>query len=103
MVLIQSNVLEYFDDLVYTLFEDEYFGFVENSENYVNKIVNFIFENHKTFPSRKSPFKLKHYGSNYLFYKINSRTTWFIFFEKNDEDFIVIYLINNHCAEAKFL
>ena len=41
MVLFQNNVINYFDKLIYTLFEDEYFGFVESSEEYVDKIVEF--------------------------------------------------------------
>ena len=103
MVQIQNNVLEYFDDLVYTLFEDEHFGFVENSEDYVNRNVNFILENYKTFPSKQVPTQLQHFGTNYIFYKINKRTTWYVFFETNKDDFIVTYLINNHCKEAKYL
>ena len=103
MVQIQNNVLEYFDDLVYTLFEDEYFGFVENSEDYVNRNVNFILENYKTFPRKQVPTKLQQFGANYIFYKINRRTTWYVFFETNNDDFIVTYLINNHCEEAKYL
>ena len=103
MVQIQNKVLEYFDDLIYALFEDEYFGFVESSETYVNKIIDFIYENHETFPSRITPTEIKSLGSNYIFYKINPRTTWFIFFEKKEAIFLVTNIINNHCKEAKFL
>ena len=103
MVLIQNNVLEYFDELIYTLFEDEYFGFVESSEDYINRIINFIKENYKTFPPKKSPTELQRYGSNYLFYKINPKTTWYIFFEKSDTIFIVTHIFNNHAVQARYL
>ena len=103
MVQIQNNVLEYFDDLIYALFEDEYFGFVESSETYVNKIIDFIYENHQTFPSKETSYKLQSLGRNYMFYKINARTTWFIFFEKKGAIFLVTNIINNHCKDAKFI
>ena len=93
MVQIQNNVLEYFDDLIYALFEDEYFGFVESSETYVNKIIDFIYENHQTFPSKTTPKQIKSLGSNYIFYKINPRPTWFIFFEKKAAIFLVTNII----------
>jgi len=103
MVQFQNNVLNFFDDLIYTLFENEYFGFVESSEEYVNKIVDFIYANILIFPSKKTPLQLKQFGSNYIFYKINPRTTWFIFFEKQNNNFFISKILNNHCEEAKWL
>ena len=102
MVQFQNNVLDYFDKLIYVLFEDEYFGFVESSEDYVNRIVDFIFENIEDFPSKKTPIQLKKFGTNYIFYKINPHTTWFVFFEKSNNDYFVTHLLNNHCEDAKW-
>ena len=103
MLIYQNNVLDYFDELTYKLFELEYFGFVESSENYIDRIVDFVEENIQNFPKRKTPLKLIRFGRYYIFFKINPRTTWFIFFETNNEDFIVTNIINNHCSEAKYL
>lgn len=103
MIVFQNNVLQFFDDLVYDLFENEYFGFLESSEIFVNKIVNFIYHNISTFPSKKTPPKLESLGSNYIFYKSNSRTTWYVFFEQKDNNYLVTHIINNHCEEAKRL
>jgi len=102
MVQFQNNVLNYFDKLIFVLFEDEYFGFVESSEEYINRIIDFTYSNIDTFPSRKTPIQLQKFGRNYIFYKINSRTTWYIFFEKKDSDYFVTHLMNNHCEDAKW-
>ena len=103
MVLFQNNVINYFDKLIYTLFEDEYFGFVESSEEYVGKIVEFVELNIVNFPSKKTPSKLSKLGSNYIFYKINQRTTWYIFFEQQEKNYIITNIINNYCQEANWL
>jgi hypothetical protein len=42
-------------------------------------------------------------GSNYIFYKSNARTTWFVFFEKLEENYFITGILNNHCEEAKFV
>lgn len=102
MVQFHNNVLDYFDKLVYVLFENEYFGFVESSEEYVTKIIDFIFENIENFPSKKTPIQLQKYGTNYIFYKINPRTTWFILFEKQNDNYFVTHIANNHCEDAKW-
>jgi hypothetical protein len=49
-IIFKETVLEYFDDLLLILFEDEYFGFPDSARNYVNKIVDFIFSSISSFP-----------------------------------------------------
>jgi hypothetical protein len=49
--------------LVFVLFKNEYFGFVESSEIFVDKIINFIKSDIHTFPSKKTPVQLRHLGS----------------------------------------
>ena len=103
MVQFQNSVLNYFDTLIFVIFEDEYFGFVESSEQYINRIVDFIHSNIDSFPSKKTPIQLQKFGRNYIFYKINPRTTWYIFFEKDNNDYFVTHLMNNHCEDANYL
>jgi hypothetical protein len=91
------------DSLVEILYHKEYFGFIESSEIYISKIYDFIHENIQNFPRKKTPKQLFGYGRNYIFYKINPRTTWFIFFETDNINFLVTQVINNHCEEAKLL
>ena len=102
-VIFRDKVLNYFDKLVYTLFEEEYFSYYENAQLYVDKIVDFIVLEINSFPHKTTPVKLHYLGSNYIFYKSNNRTTWFIFFEKNNYNYLITGIINNHCEESKDL
>jgi len=46
MINFQNGVLDYLDDLVFILFKEEYFGFMQSSYDYVDKIIDFINYNH---------------------------------------------------------
>lgn len=103
MIVFQRNVIDYFDDLIFELYLNDYFSSLENAENYVDTILNFIESSITTFPTLKAPKKLKHFGTHYIFYKPNRRTTWFIFFEKRNENFLISKIINSHVSDANFL
>ena len=102
-VIFEDAVLEYFDNLFFALFERGYFGFAESAQKYVNKIVDFIITNISTFPHKQAPRSLRCLGSNYIFYKANPRTTWYIFFEKRNQNYLISGITNNYCVEAKEL
>ncbi|MHC0446001.1 hypothetical protein ACWA1F_11350 [Flavobacterium sp. 3-218] len=102
-IILTDAVLKYFDILVFNLFEEEYFGFFESAENYVHKIVDFVLSSISNFPHKKTPNSIKHLGVNYIFYKTNSRTTWYIFFEKRGQNYLITGIINNNSIEAKDL
>ena len=102
-VIFKDRVLDYFDELVYTLFKEEYFSYCENAQLYVDQIVDFIILEINNFPYKITPQKLQYSGSNYIFYKSNNRTTWYIFFEKSNQSYLITGIINNHCEEAKEL
>ncbi|KQB40558.1 hypothetical protein [Flavobacterium aquidurense] len=102
-VIFKDAVLDYFDNLVYTLFKEEYFGFEESAQNYKDKIVSFMISNISSFPHKKGPKSLQYLGSNYIFYKPNARTTWYVFFEKRDQNYLITGIINNNSLEVKEL
>ena len=99
----QRKAIIYLNELIDILFKKNYFGFEIDAEKYVSKIFNFIEKNISTFPSRETPDDLNRFGSRYMFYKANQRTTWYIFFEKNGSIYIITNIINSHSAEAKYL
>jgi hypothetical protein len=103
MIIFQKGVLNYLDDLVYILFKQEYFGFMQSSYDYVDKIIDFIENDIATFPTKKTPVALKNFGSKYIFYKSNQRTTWYIFFENKNNNYLITNIINSHCEEIKWL
>jgi hypothetical protein len=102
-VIFKNKILYYLDELVYILFKEEYFTYSENAQLYVDKIVDFIILEINNFPHKITPKNLKYLGSNYIFYKSNNRTTWYIFFEKSNSNYLITVIINNYCEEAKEL
>lgn len=85
------------------LFEKNYFSYLQYSENYVEELTNFIEQNISNYSHKDTPKKLIKFGTNYLFYKANNRTTWYIFFEKQDHRFLITYITNNHIQDISFL
>lgn len=102
-VKYKTQVTHYLNDLIFKLFKDDYFSYFENAVVYKNKIIEFIDTNIATFPARKTPLRLTYLGSNYIFYKSNQRTTWYIFFEQKGTNFIITYIMNNNSKEVKWL
>lgn len=92
-----------FEELIFILFHKKYFSYQSNAIDYVNKIYDFISIDIHTFPQRKTPQDLKYLGSQYIFYKSNKRTTWYVFFEKSGDDYLITGILNNHCEEANDL
>lgn len=102
-VIFQEKVLDFLDKLVFTLFEKGYFGFKESAIEYVYNITffakDFIPKNiHKT-----TSLPLKYLGSYYVAFQANPNTTWYIFFEKELNQYIVTNILNNHQPETRFL
>lgn len=102
-ILYRPEVETYLNELVFVLFKENYFSYLENSILYKDKIIDFIDSDIATFPSKKTPEALKNFGSRYIFYKSNQRTTWYVFFENKNNNYLIINIINSHCEETKGL
>ena len=102
-IIYKNDILDYFDDLVYLLFKKEYFSYQENADKYLEKLVQFVSFDIRDFPKRKTPQELKYLGSYYIFYNSNKRTTWYVFFEKSGDDYLISGILNNHCEEVNSL
>ncbi|KAF2335298.1 hypothetical protein [Flavobacterium ginsenosidimutans] len=102
-VIFTSSVIQYLDDLVLVLYRKEYFGFIESAEEYVSNIYKEVPERIKKSPHKKTPKPLQYLGLNYIFYKSNTRTTWYIFFEKSNQNYLITGILNNYSEEAKEL
>ncbi len=93
----------FLEDLVDILFYEEYFGFEDAAQSYAEKIVHFIEQDIQNFPARKTLEILKNFGSNYIFYKSTQRTTWYVFFEQSNNNYLITNIINSNSEEVKFL
>jgi hypothetical protein len=102
-ILYRPEVEMYLNELIFVLFKEKYFSYLENSILYKDKIIDFIENDIATFPSKKTPESLKNFGSKYIFYKSNQRTTWYVFFENKNNNFLITNIINSHCEETKWL
>ena len=74
-IIYKNDILDYFDDLVFLLFNKKYFSYQENADKYLEKLIQFVSDNIRDFPNRKTPQELKYLGSYYIFYNSDKRTT----------------------------
>lgn len=98
-----SDVKTILNNLVFILYEKDYFSFLESSYDYVDRLIEFIDNDLINFPHKQTPEKLIRFGSKYFFYKVNNQTTWYIFFENKDNRYLVTYITNNHTGDTSFL
>ncbi|MFT4061886.1 MAG: hypothetical protein QM642_05955 [Edaphocola sp.] len=77
---------------------------METALEYMSKMKNFIGQNigdatHYPAPQYFSKYKS---GMQYVTYKANKRTTWYIFFKQSGSRFLVYYITNKH-FEGQFI
>ncbi len=95
-VILLPSVKDKLKNLVFVLYEKEYFSFIENAENYVIAIYDFIY----TIPSlKRRRTKNKKHGEYYCKYKPNKKTTWYITFDTEDDIYLVRNITNNHSKD----
>ena len=81
------------------LFVKEYFGFEIECQRYGDRVYDFV-ENNINYPiSKSSSEKFQKYGKKYLKYSANKRTTWYIFFDQKDNQFIINHILNIHSQD----
>jgi hypothetical protein len=87
-------------NLVFTLYNKEYFGFKESSFEYVDKIIAFIY----TIPTQKyKPTYNKKFGAYYISYKANNNTTWYLIFDIQDSRYFINEITNNHSSDYAYI
>lgn len=99
IIIFSSDVEFYLAKLIDTLYEQNYFGFKEDAKSYVQEIILFVMNNDFKFNVTKTPKKLEKFGSKFLKYKANNQTTWYIFFDERDHQFLINHMMNNHSHE----
>ncbi|MDR6966728.1 hypothetical protein J2X31_000726 [Flavobacterium arsenatis] len=102
IIVYLPEVEDYINDLVLNLFNENYFNYIENAIAYKDQLINFIESSISTFPPQKSPKALIHFGGQYIFYKSNQRTTWYVFFESRNNKYLITFITNNHSEDAKW-
>ena len=103
IISYSTNFINYLDELVYLLYKEKYFIYIENAIEYTLKIYDFVDFNIQSFPHRKTPQSLSKYGDFYIFYNSNARTTWFIFFTVKENLYLIKHITNNHSFDSKLV
>ncbi len=101
-VVYHKNVAEYLNELVDILYNKEYFGFKESAYDYVDWIFEQIESTIQRKVKKPAPKHFDKYaqGLSYVVYKRNSNTSWYVFFQKQENTYLIFYIGNNHnCAQ----
>ena len=101
-VIFTSEVLVYLENLIITLYEKEYFSYLESSKRYIAELIDDIQINLPTKLHKPAPKYFDKYRKNmkYAGFRKNRTTTWYVFFktyqENGEKTFLVCYISNNH-------
>lgn len=97
-IIYQPQVVEYLNELVDILYEREYFGFKESAYDYVDWILDRIAKNINTISAKIAPEYFSRYGNNLFYFSLkrNAQTTWYVFFNHENDLFYIRYISNNH-------
>ncbi len=99
-ILIHPSLELSLIELIENLYEKEYFSYLENAEDYVDKIIFFIKNNISKRRSKEATNYFKRLTGekelHYVFYRANKNTTWYIFFVMQNDIFLILHIANNH-------
>jgi hypothetical protein len=107
-IIALPEVQLYLESLKKILFDNEYFGFEETAQKYVDDLFLEIKTNLPIYLHKPAPKFFDKYGKGmkYAVFRKSKRTHWYVFFKTYKEDGETIYLIryiaNNHVI-AQFL
>jgi hypothetical protein len=98
----EANVL--LKELLLLLYAKGYFSFWNNAREYVKQIVYYIVQYAYILNNVRMPRLIFRYGSNlkYITYRANKTTTWYIFYQQQDDVYLVRHITNNHVAAQYF-
>lgn len=102
-VFFSKDVIAYLEELVQTLYDKEYFGFLDSANNYVDKIIDEVEATIHLKRHHLTPKPLQRYGKYFIKITNNKTTTWYVFFDKKETNCLVKYITNNHVSPANFI
>ena len=97
-IIYNHKVIEYLNELVDILYEQNYFGFKESAYDYVDWLFDKITHDISKTPREKAPKYFNKYGRNLSFIRLkrNTQTTWYVFFHHEEDIYYIRYIGNNH-------
>ena len=103
-IIYASEVELYLDELLIILFEKGYFSFPDNAKSYVDRILDYVESNIGIIPGKVAPLYFNRYAKNmnYISYRANKSTVWYVFYQQRDNIFLIRHITNNHVAAKHF-
>jgi hypothetical protein len=103
-IIFSKKVESCLDELMLLLFEEEYFGFPNSAKSYVDRLISFIEQHIGIVTEKNAPDYFQRFGQNmkYITYRANKRTSWYIFYQKRNNIYIIRHITNNHVAAQYF-
>ena len=101
-ITVLPEVEKYLECLKKILFENEYFGFEQTAQKYVDDLFLDIKTNLSVYPKKIAPKYFERYGKDmyYVKFKKNNNTQWYVFFnmymEMGEIVYVIRYIANNH-------
>ena len=110
-VVFSENVKLLFFELIDILYQEEYFGFLDEAKEYVSEIEQHfrteIPKLHRLGLSKKAMPYFSKYGEDLFFIayrRSKTRTTWYAFYQVFDESYFkVVHITNNHTIDAAYI
>ncbi len=98
IIIYDKIAKDYFDTLIKVLLNENYFSFEEGALAYVADIRSFIEKKIDIAVKRPASNFYKKYDNDlqYITYKRNKQTTWYIFFRQKDNRYLIKLITNNH-------
>ena len=107
-VIIPKEIITYLMDLADTLFEKDYYSYIEYANILIDDILDFI----HTLPhaphynlSHTAEMRFNRYGKDlqYAFFKRKSskHTTWYVFFNRKGDRYIIRYISKKSAWETR--
>jgi len=102
-IIYTEKTRDFVRNLTYVLFQKRYFSFSEDAKRYVDNILSYIEKYVGILPEKDAPIYFNSYGENlkYITYQPNRATTWYIFYQQQENIFLICYISNNH-FEGKY-
>ena len=94
----------YLSELIELLYNNGYFSFPDQAIDYVYKMREYIENEIHISHKRKAPEHFSQYGKDMSFfiYKANNQTSWYIFFQQQNDTYLIRYITNNHVSAKYF-
>jgi hypothetical protein len=103
-VIFLPEVGKYLEVISFILYDEGYFGLKKSCIEYIGKLVNYANQCVGIIADKPAPPYFIRYGWNmrYITYHENKKTSWYIFFQHENDKFLIRYITNNHVAAQYF-